>query len=72
MGMYRGIYIQPGIYAIIENAYFVEDEEENNLSKIFVPILKEKGDFNVDGAQQFKFYLADVESIVQPLAVILD
>ncbi len=69
---YGGINLRPGIYAIIENSYFVEDEEEKELSEIFVPILKEKEDINEEGVTKFKFYLADVESILQPLTVIPD
>ena len=69
---YGGIHLRPGIYAIIENSYFVEDEEEKELSELFVPILKEKEDVNAEGVAKFKFYLADVESILQPLTVIPD
>ena len=65
--------MQPAVYAVIKTALFVEDKKEKDLSEIFVPILKEVL-LSRDGisGHKTKFYLADVKSIVKPIAIIPD
>ena len=70
--IYGSIYLEPGIYAIIETASFSEDEDELELSEIFVPITKEVGVITDNMVTMLMFFLADVEAIVKPLAVIPD
>ena len=67
---YAGIWLKQGVYAVVESSIFVEDEEREGLSKIFVPITKVVGGMVQNMVSQLKFYLADVEAIVQPIAVI--
>ena len=69
---YRGINLEPGIYAVIETATFSEDEDELELSEIFIPITKEVGVITDNMVTKLTFFLADVEAIVKPLAVIPD
>ena len=57
---------------MVENATWVEDKIQRDLSEIFVPLLKEVGDSRNNLAVNLKFYLADVEAIVRPIAVIPD
>jgi hypothetical protein len=69
---YGGIIVKKGIYAVVENGIWVEDENQRDMSEIFVPILKEVGESRNNLAISMKFYLADVEAIVRPIAVIPD
>ena len=69
---YGGINVKKGIYAVIENAIWVEDENEVQLSEIFVAIRLEVTLIENNEVVKQKFYLADVEAIVAPLAIIPD
>jgi hypothetical protein len=69
-GGYDGI--TPGLHAIVECADYVTTEIEVQRSEIFVPILKEVGEIRQGRVTKLKFYLAEVEAIVAPLAVIPD
>lgn len=69
---YAGTDLNPGIYAVVENAYYVDDDEEKALSEIFVPITKEIGGLTGNMVSHMKLYLADVEAIVRPIAVLPD
>ena len=60
------------MYAVVENALFVEDEEEKELSEIFVPISKEVAGLTGNMVSHMQLYLADVEAIIKPIAVIPD
>ena len=70
---YAGISdIFPGIYAIVECGLYTEGRDGDDESEIFVPITKEVGKM-VDGCvTELKFYLADVESFLSPIAVVAD
>ena len=64
--------IFPGIYAIVECGLYTEGRDGDDESEIFVPITKEVGKM-VDGCvTELKFYLADVESFLSPIAVVAD
>jgi hypothetical protein len=63
--------IGPGIYAIVESAEYLEDDNQNNLSSIFTPIRK-KVVFTDGFVRKSVLYLADVEAFVAPIAVIPD
>ena len=69
---YARVRVERGIYAVVENAIFTEDATEVGKSEIFRPIEKEIGQWSDDMVSGFRFYLADVEAIVRPLAVIPD
>jgi len=70
---YGGIWLKSGVYAIVENASYVEDADEIGLSDIFIPLIKEAAAIDHDGfAEKRKFYLADVEAFVEPIVVIPD
>ena len=74
---YGGITVQNGVYAIIESADYVQDEDEVGLSDIFIPVIKEVNQIVQHGDQQGvvkkrKFYLADVEAFVEPIVVVPD
>lgn len=59
-----------GIYAVVESASFIESELEVNMSEIFRPITKEVARMEGGYVAKLKFYLADVEAIVDPCVVI--
>jgi hypothetical protein len=67
-----GIMLEPAIYGVVESATVVEDPELLGMLEIFVPITKEVGGLTQNAVSHLKFYLADVEAIVRPLAVIPD
>ena len=69
---YGAIRLQPGIYAVIETAFFSVDEERVARSEIFVPIIKEVSLIANGQVQKLKFFLADVEAFLKPLVVIPD
>jgi hypothetical protein len=64
--------IPPALYAIVECASYIEAENEVERSEIFVPILKEVRQMRQGRVTKLKFYLADVEAFVEPMAVIPD
>ena len=68
----QGMPLGSNIYAIVEAAVFDQDEHKKALSEIFVPITKEVGEITNNAVSRMKFYLADVEAIVAPIAVIPD
>ena len=72
LGEFGGISLNHGVYAMIESAEFVEDEQEISKSKIFVPIRKEVGRDEENDVFVRQFYLADVDSFESPVAVIPD
>ena len=64
--------LEQSIFAVVEKAAFVVDQEEIDLSEIFVPITKEVGAITDNVVSELKFWLADVDPIVKPIAVIPD
>jgi hypothetical protein len=68
-GMMR---ISPGLYAIVENAAYIDDEVEENMSELLTPIEKEVGAKEDGMVSKQTFYLADVEAFLEPLVVIPD
>ena len=64
--------ISPGIYAIVESSSYVAEEDAINLSELFIPIQKHVGGFTGSFVSHRTFFLADVECIVGPVAVIPD
>ena len=70
---HAGTLIEPGIYAIVENAQYVEVEADGiYTSEIFVPMTKEVGGLTGNLVSHLRFYLADVEAFMEPLSVIPD
>jgi hypothetical protein len=70
--MFKGMNLEQSIYAVVESATFDDNKQSIALSEIFVPITKEIGGLTNNAVSQLKFYLADVEAIVQAIAVIPD
>ena len=69
---FEGTPLENSVYAIVENAVFVEDETSIGLSEIFVPISKQIRGLTHNAVSHMQFYLADVEAIVKAIAVIPD
>ena len=66
-----GIQVEKGCYAVVENATYDERDQEKKKSDLFIPIKKEVIRSNtLPSGWRRKFYLADVESITCPLAVV--
>ena len=66
-----GIEVEKGCYAVVENATYDERDQEKAKSDLFIPIKKEVIRNNrLPSGWKRKFYLADVESITCPLAVV--
>lgn len=68
---YGGIRLYPGTFAVVETSSYVENEMEQELSEIFVPIVKNFTE-NENADRTMQFYLADVEAISDTCAVIPD
>jgi hypothetical protein len=64
--------LPPGVYGIVENAAYAQEENGGKKSEIMVPILKEIGGMANGCVTKLKFYLADVEAFLKPLAVVAD
>jgi hypothetical protein len=63
--------LQPAVYGIVESAQYDQVAEENVVqSEIMVPITKEVGQMTNGLVTKLKFYLADTEAFLAPLAVI--
>ena len=69
---YQELPLEQSVYAVVENAFFVNDEYKIGQSEIFVPITKEIGGLTNNVVSHMKFFLADVEAIVKAIAVIPD
>ena len=69
---FQNLPLEQSIYAVVENAVFDLDQDELDLSEIFVPITKEVGGLTNNVVSHLKFVLADVDAIVKPIAVIPD
>ena len=67
--IYNDMRLEPSVYAIVESAKFVEDTDE---LEIFMPINKEVVTTADNSVSGLRFYMADVEAIVQAIAVIPD
>ena len=64
--------LEQSVYAVVEKAFFDDDEDEIELSEIFVPMTKEVGQIRDNAVTQLKFYLADVDAIVKAIIVVPD
>ena len=64
--------IVPAVYAIVESASYVEDENLRAMSQIFVPIRKEVLRQDENRVTRLKFYLAYTDAFVEPLCVVPD
>ena len=64
--------IEPCLGAIVEAAYYDEDDNSSAMSELFVPITKEIGGYTGEHISHRKYYLVDVETFVKPTAVIPD
>ena len=64
--------VQPGLYAIVESAVYTKTQAEVDMSELFVPIRKEVLPLRNGFVSGMKFYLADVEAIVETARVIPD
>ena len=62
--------IGKGKCAIVECATVDTDEEEQNKSELFVSLTKIVGGFTDEFVSRRKFFFADVEAIVRPIAVV--
>ena len=70
---YGGVTLKNTTYAVVESCEWEVNEQEIGRSDLFVPLLKEIGELDADGNVQDRiFYLAEVDAIVSPLAVIPD
>jgi hypothetical protein len=69
---YGGLDLKPGVYAIVESAAYYDAGPALQTSEMFAPIRKEVGKIVNGCVTEMKFYLADVEAFVAPLAVIPD
>ena len=70
---YGGIWVKKGVYAVVESADYIEDEDEVGLSDIFIPVIKEVGEVANNGyVTKRRFYLADVEAFLEPIVVVPD
>ena len=66
-----GAVVEKGTYAVVEASEY--DEDNRGSSDLFRPLIKECRERNEDGAiAKRQFYLADVESFVDAIAVIPD
>ena len=68
----NGMPLESAVYAVVESGVFDSDEASVELSEIFVPITKEIGGLTNNAVSHLKFYLADIDAIVGPIAVIPD
>jgi hypothetical protein len=59
--------VQPGVYAVVEYANYVEGAHE---SELFREIETEVGNFRNGYVSKFRFYLAPVEAFLEPAIVI--
>ena len=64
--------ILPSVYAIVESAYAVDAENGYRQSALLKPLRLEVRQMNTNRVTRLKFYLADVEAFVEPLAVVPD
>ena len=71
-------FVQKGVYAVIESGRFLDEMNEERQAKhsttsgIFRPFFKEVQMDNTGAMVTRKFYLADVEAIIEPVTVVPD
>ena len=76
--IYDEVLLKNGVYVVVENAFYVDDEEANDMLELLKPIQKEvrtdeDGEFLFyqDGSGiAHKYFLTDVEAIVEPCCVV--
>ena len=54
--IFENLPLKKSIYAVVEAAHFVDDEEKVGLSEIFVPITKEIGGLTNNAVSHMKFF----------------
>ena len=64
--------ITPGYYAIVQYAEWIEDDAEKSMSELFIPIEKQVAGITLDQVSHLDFYLANVDTFVEEIAVIPD
>ena len=70
---YGGITLQDGVYAVVEVAEYVEDEDAAAQSDLFIPLNLEVKAIDEDGdVEGRQFYLANTEAFVGPCCVVPD
>ena len=70
---YGGVTLQDGVYAVVEVADYVKDDEAAAQSDLFIPLELEVKGMDADGdVEGRRFYLANTEAIVGPCCVIPD
>ena len=72
-----GCKVGKGVYAVVESTSYCPNQDKSgrpmNNSEMFTPIVKDVERLKKDGSiGEKRFYLADVESIVEPMAVFPD
>jgi hypothetical protein len=66
-------HLQNGVYAVVESSNLEEDVGEVKRSDLFMPIRKEVGIIDDDGAVLSRvLYLADTDAITRPCCVVPD
>jgi len=66
-----GVNVRTGVYAVVESSEY-EDEDNGIASDIFRPIIKEAEVNDNGNVTSRQFYLADVETFVDPVVVVPD
>lgn len=72
---FAGCHIQKGVFAVVESARYdlLPNGQPNTKSELFLPLFKEVSELDNDGdIAHRKFYLADVEAIVDCACVVPD
>ena len=69
---YGGVHLKDGVHAVVECASYSTNYEEICMSDLFTPVLLEADGVDENGIVKRKFYLADVEAIKGPCAIIPD
>ena len=73
---FQGNRIGQGVFAVIESSYYCRNMDSNNIeintSEMFTPIIKEVASESPEGIVVRRYYLADVEAFVSPIAVVPD
>ena len=70
---FGGIYLEDGMYAVVETTTCIEDEAENGMSDLFAPLLLDAQGIDANGyVTGRQFYLANTEAIASPCCVIPD
>ena len=74
---FKGSFVRKGVFAVIETTVFCPNKtptgETINKSDLFIPIVKQAEELHPNGdIKKRQFWLANVESFVEPIAVVPD